>query len=552
MRLLRLMGRSRRYLGLAVILGVVQSALLLPVAYLVRHLFDVAIPHDDHGAILLSAVGIVGLAMIGALAGLTGQRLASRMARTTVADLRRALLAQLYAQPASWHDRREPGVLLQTVVHDTDRLTIWLGQVSSSTLPALIRAVALAAVAFAFSPLLTLCVAATLPVSVLIAFVLGNRSRRAFREYIDAQVRFGAAMHSGLRTLALSRVNGAQRWELSRHATRIEDSLDHAAVYDDANARTLAAQQAVVGIGGVLVLAVGSVMVAGGDMSLGNLLAFYAIGMLLLRQAGLAVTGFTAAAVNAEALGRVEEILAAAPPAPRAGTVLEAFTGAVSFDEVVFAYGEEPVLRGVTFDVAPGEHVSLMGPSGSGKSTIVALLLGLYEPQCGCVRLDGMALDTIDLASLRRQVGVILQDAVVFPGTIRENIAYGRDDVGGEEITTAVGRAGLDDFVAALPDGLDHVVGDEGGLVSGGQRQRIGIARALLGRPALLVLDEPTSQLDRRAIDRLLATLDELRCTIITVTHDADVAARADRIVHVRDGTIESIEAVAGRPGAVA
>jgi ABC-type multidrug transport system fused ATPase/permease subunit len=136
-----------------------------------------------------------------------------------------------------------------------------------------------------------------------------------------------------------------------------------------------------------------------------------------------------------------------------------------------------------------------------------------------------------------------LQDAVVFPGTIRENIAFGRDDAEDDEIAEAVARAELADFVATLPAGLEHFVGDEGDLVSGGERQCIAIARALLGDPALLVLDEPTAQLDAATIERLLDTLDRLRCTIITVTHDPEVAGRADRIIQVREGTVHD-----GRP----
>ena len=551
-RLLRLIGDSRRYLILAVVLGVAQSALLAIVAYLVRHLFDVSIPDGDQRQILLIALAVMGLGVIGGVTGLAGQRLASRMARTTVADLRRALLTKLYAQSARWHSRRDPGVLLQTVIQDTDRLTLWLGQLSSSTLPALIRAVALLAVTLVLSPLLTLCLVVTLPVSFAIATILGGRTRRRFRDYIDAQVRFGSSTRLGLRTLELARINAAQGWELDRHSRRIDDVLARAALYDDANARALAAQQSLVGVGGVLTLAVGGVLVASGDMSLGSLLAFYAIAVLLLRQVSIGVAGLASAAVNSEALTRVEEVLDAELPESREGQALEPFGGAIEFDDVHFAYDETPVLRGVSFEVDALEHVSLMGPTGSGKSTIVALLLGLYEPGSGIVRADGIALDRVDLASLRRQTGVILQDEIVFAGTIRENIAYGRDDAHPAMVDEAARRAGLAEFIAALPDGLDQEIGDEGGLVSGGQRQRIAIARALFGEPALLVLDEPTSQLDSDAIERLLDTLEELRCTVITVTHDVDVAARADRIIHIRDGAVTSIVPGAGRQGAPA
>jgi ATP-binding cassette subfamily B protein len=186
----------------------------------------------------------------------------------------------------------------------------------------------------------------------------------------------------------------------------------------------------------------------------------------------------------------------------------------------------------------PGEHVALMGPTGSGKTTLVSLMLGLHKAQSGTIWFDEHRLDDLDVAALRSSIGVVMQDTVVFPGTIRANITYGRDTVGQAELDRATRRAGLDRFIAELPRGYEHEAGDEGALISGGQRQRVGIARALLGDPALLILDEPTVNLDAHTIELLLATLDDVSCTLIIVTHDPKVAAHADRVIYLRDGRV--------------
>jgi ABC-type multidrug transport system fused ATPase/permease subunit len=257
--------------------------------------------------------------------------------------------------------------------------------------------------------------------------------------------------------------------------------------------------------------------------------------------------------VMVESLVRVEELLATPPPARGGTRELEDFRGTVAAEGVCFAYRDVPVLSEVDFDITAGEHVALAVPTGSGKSTLVNLLLGLYKPDAGWVKADGVALDELDLVALRRRIGVVLQDAVILHGTVRDNIAYGRADATEAEIREAARQAGADTFIERLPGGYDAAVGDEGALLAGGQRQRIALARALLGRPALLVLDEPTTHLDHAAIGVLLRELAILPAAVIMVTHDMEVAAQADRVVHLRDGRVARVERGArARPGTIA
>ncbi|HQE31189.1 MAG TPA: ABC transporter ATP-binding protein, partial [Propionibacteriaceae bacterium] len=219
-------------------------------------------------------------------------------------------------------------------------------------------------------------------------------------------------------------------------------------------------------------------------------------------------------------------------------------TPAVEFDAVDFSYDPgQPVLDSVSFEIAPGERVAFVGESGGGKTTIVSLLLRLYRPQSGTVRLSGHDVGTGDVAAIRSQVGVVFQEASLFSGTIRENITYGRPDATDAEVEAAATRAQAHGFITGLKDGYETQIGERGVKLSGGQKQRIAIARAILADPPVLVLDEATSSLDTRSERLVQAGLDELMAdrTSLIVAHRLSTIASVDRIVTLKGGRIDEI-----------
>lgn len=223
----------------------------------------------------------------------------------------------------------------------------------------------------------------------------------------------------------------------------------------------------------------------------------------------------------------------------------------ISFDSVDFAYeGNDDVLHDVTFDVQPGEKVALVGESGGGKSTIVNVLLGLYEAHDGVVKVGGRSITDLDLAELRHTIGVVFQDASLFSGTIRENIAYGRPQASDDDVRAAAQRANASDFIEKFPDGYETVIGERGMRLSGGQRQRVAVARAILKDAPILVLDEATSALDTKAERQVQEGLDELMAnrTSLIIAHRLSTIAGVDRIVTLRDGRVDEI----GTPTALA
>ncbi|ASK66297.1 iron ABC transporter ATP-binding protein [Brachybacterium avium] len=232
--------------------------------------------------------------------------------------------------------------------------------------------------------------------------------------------------------------------------------------------------------------------------------------------------------------------------APAAALAVSPVPGApvVAFREVSFAYeDDDDVLHGIDFQIDRGEKIALVGESGGGKSTIVNLLLGLYEPRRGSVEVVGHPSAELPLDQLRARIGVVFQDASLFSGTIRENIAYGRPEASEEEVVAAARRANAEAFILRFPDGYEQVIGERGLKLSGGQRQRIAVARAILKDAPVLVLDEATSALDTKAEIQVQKGLDELMTgrTSLIIAHRLSTIAEVDRIITLRDGNIDEI-----------
>jgi ABC-type bacteriocin/lantibiotic exporter with double-glycine peptidase domain len=284
-------------------------------------------------------------------------------------------------------------------------------------------------------------------------------------------------------------------------------------------------------VAGLSVLVIGGCAVAARWMSLGDLAAFYAVLALALRQGATASSQGAAILADLPSLKAVHELLEDRLEPPYAGTVRAAFDGSVELSGVSFGYDERLVLDDVSLTISPGEVVALVGANGSGKSTLASLLLGLYAPSAGAIRMGGRDIAELDLVDLRRQIGVVEQEPVLLPTSVRENIAWGRPTAADSEIVEAAARAGALEIRGLDVLDEDVRVGEDGTLLSGGQRQRIVVARALLGNPSLLILDEPTNHLDEAAVAKLLETLGDLdpAPAVLIITHDIAVAAQARR-----------------------
>jgi ATP-binding cassette, subfamily B, bacterial len=295
--------------------------------------------------------------------------------------------------------------------------------------------------------------------------------------------------------------------------------------------------------GTALVLWVGARHVLAGQLTLGDLLVFIVyLTSLQTQMKTLARTQTAFRAVNASVDRVMEELLTATevPEKPQA-TVLPPARGHVQLEQVTFGYEpERPVLRGISLEARPGETIAIVGETGAGKSTLVSLMPRFFDPWQGRVLVDGKDVRDLQLQSLRRQIGLVLQEPFLFPFTIAENIAYGRPEASRQEIETAARTANAHPFIERLTQGYDTVIGERGATLSGGERQRLSIARALLKNAPILILDEPTSALDAETETRLVEALERLMAgrTTFIIAHRLSTVRRADRILVLKDGQI--------------
>jgi ATP-binding cassette, subfamily B, bacterial len=460
-----------------------------------------------------------------------------------VNDFRSELYAHLARLSLAFHSRREVGDLLYRLTSDTFAIQTLTMNGFFPILTSLVLLVGMVVVMVRLDPLLTLASLAVVPFLFL---AITRLSTRITTLSTDARVKESAFWSVAQRTMGAIRVIQAFTTEEEEHGRFVERSSASLA----ANLRLYTFQSVysafvnvLIAAGTALVLWMGASHVLDGTLTLGALLVFtsylaslYAPINTLTQTWGL----IEGAKVGAE---RVFEILETQPDLPEGPRPLARgeVHGAVTFEDVKFGYdASRLVLTGVTFHARAGDVIALVGATGAGKTTLVSLIPRFYDPTAGRVLLDGIDVREFQLRGLRQQVALVLQQPLVFPTTLRENVAYGRPDATPEQIDEAVRLAQLDDFLARLPEGLDTVVGESGATLSGGEQLRITIARAILRDAPLLILDEPTAALDADTEARVMRGLERLMegRTTFVIAHRLSTVRRADVILVLENGRI--------------
>jgi ABC-type bacteriocin/lantibiotic exporter with double-glycine peptidase domain len=525
-------------------LSVAQSLSLVPIALLVRTAFDDAIPSGNTRQLILLGAGILCLYLLSLALGLGGRYAVLRVTKPAVARVRSELIDHVIWLPTSFYDSTDSGRLHSLIVQDTERLDVMAKYLLAIVIPSLGTAAILLASLVAIQPILLAVLLVTIPLLVLLSYLLRGLLRRRVRAWQEASDTFSATVLSTLRSASLIKVRTAEEQAIAEGVSRSAELAAAGQRISWVQQAYALIQVAMGGIAGVIVLIGGGLAVLHGSMSIGDLIAFMAVLALARGQLNWVVATLPDILNGLAAIERIDEVLETTETEPYRGGRPITLRGALSWDRVTFGYSrdEPPVLDAVSLSVEAGETLAILGPTGAGKTTLIALLLGLYRPWSGTIRVDGIPLEEIDVRQLRRQVGAQLQEGAAIRGTVADNIVFGRPDASLHEIEQAASLAAASVFIAELPDGFATEIGDDGVRLSAGQRQRIALARALLGAPNLLMLDEPTSHLDPETADLVLDNLIgiEPRPTLLLVTHDPLVARRAHRQVEVRGGRVES------------
>lgn len=545
----RALGYLRRYkrdtLG-ALAATLLVSAANLTTPQLIRYAIDVGIDDGELQAIWLAVAGLLGVAVVRGLFSFFQTYLAERASQHVAYDLRDSLFSKIERLSFAYFDQAQTGQLLTRLTSDVEQIRTFAGTGIVQIIAAVIMFIGTLILLIELNWQLALLSLLTIPALFVVLFKFVRKIGPMFGRVQAILGRLNSTLQESLSGVRTVRAFARESREIGRYGA-INDQLLAANL---STVQTFSTSFPLIfffaNLGTLIVIGFGGWKVIGNDLSIGELVAFNSYLAFLLFP--ILTIGFQSAGIpraGASAL-RVFELLdepVEVTDAPDA-TELPSVSGRVEFRDVHFRYpgSTNETLRGISFTVEPGQTVAILGTTGSGKSTLVNLLPRFYDPTGGEVLLDGMNIREVTLASLRSQIGIVLQETLLFSGTVRDNIAFGRPDASDEDIQRAAKAAQAETFIRDLPDGYDTVVGERGVGLSGGQRQRIAIARALLVDRCLLILDDSTSAVDATTEAAIQEALDALmhdgQRTAFVIAQRVSTVRDADMILILDDGQI--------------
>jgi ATP-binding cassette subfamily B protein len=543
---LRVFGYMRRFwphevVAYACMLGINGVRVLWP--QFVRRVVDVGIGENQPDVLLQMVILLLAATLVQGFLRFFEGFLTERVSQGIAYNLRNELYRKLQSLSFSYHDRAQTGQLLSRATSDVDRLQRITGRGFLGLIDAIVLLVGTTYALFRMNALLAPLALLVMP--VISVFMRGymERVHPLFHARQDQTAVMTTRLEQNLRGMHVVRGFAQEPAETVRFGRENDTIYDTSQTINRLNAFAMPLVILLASLSTVMVLWLGGRLVIQNRLTLGALIAFNSYVIQLVnpvRRLGFLLTMLGESRASAD---RVFEILDAesevrnSPDAVPMGPI----QGRVTFDRVSFSYvRDSSVLSDISFEVQPGQVVALLGPTGSGKSTIINLIPRFYETTRGTIRVDGTDIRTVTIESLRNQIGIVLQETLLFGSTIRENIAFGRPEATDEEIEAAARAAAAHDFIVMMPDGYRTAVGERGVTLSGGQRQRVAIARALLMDPRILILDDATSSVDtetEQQIQAALARLMEGRTSFV-IAQRVSTVRNADLILVLDQGRL--------------
>lgn len=543
-RLLQYLLRHRVRLGAAFVCSAAVAALSGAYAWLVRPVLDDIFIKKDEWMLVVLPIAILAVAVLKGVFNYGQNYLMNYVGNQSVADIRNELVLQLMRLPVGFHDANTTGRLMSRVSNDVSLMANAVAGVLKDLFQQGLTFVAMLGVIFYQNWKLAAASIVVVPVS---AYTMARMGRRLRKLAAIGQERVGdmnSVLQEALAGVRIVKAFGQEAYEADRFKRSNTAYLGTSMKAIQVSALASSHMEVIGVVGVAAIIWYGGYLVIHGSMTPGAFFSFLAAMFMAytpIRRLAGANNTVQQALAGAE---RVFAVLDLEPEHSRDHGRMElpAIRHTLEFRNVTFRYegSERPALAGINLTVAAGEVVALVGSSGSGKSTLVSLVPRFYDPTEGAILLDGTDIREGTLASLRRQIGIVSQDTVLFDDSVRNNIAYGRSDVADEQVRDAARAAYADEVVQRLPEGYQTLIGENGVKLSGGERQRLAIARAILRDPPLLILDEATSSLDsesERIVQLALANLMKNRTTLV-VAHRLSTIQKADRIVVLDRGRI--------------
>ncbi len=501
------------------------------------------ITHKNPASLAIIASSLVLLALLSATFAYSQLLITSRIGFEIIFRLRTALFDHLQGLSLAFHSRSRKGEILNRMVADTNTLKDVYSDYVLAFATHILTVSGMCAVMLMLNWRLGLLVIATFPVLFVLLYVLLARIRKSARRQRREESELAARLSEVLSAVPLVQAFGREHYESARFASQSAQSKEESIRTARIEATVARLVEIVRACGTAFVLIFGGTLVLSAQMSPGDLLVFSAYIVNLYKPVRVMArlsARMTKAGASAE---RIRAILDTEPEIRDAPDAIDAssLTGNIVFENVSFGYDVgRTALHDVSFAIPAGRRVALVGASGAGKSTIANLIMRFYDPSAGRVTIDGIDVSRYRRQALRQNIGIVLQELLLFGTSIRENIAYGKPDATDAEIETAARAVGAHELIQQLPNGYDEILGEDGATLSGGQRQRLCLARALIKRPRILIMDEPTSAIDAELelqIRKAMRTMHGGTTTLL-IAHHLQTVQDADEIIVLRKGRI--------------
>jgi subfamily B ATP-binding cassette protein MsbA len=490
-----------------------------------------------------AVVAVAVIALVGAVSSYSEKYLTTSVGQWVMHDLRRTLYHHIHRLSLSQHDEKRTGDLITRVTSDIEAIQDFITSALLGTAVNVFTLVGMIAVMFYLNWQFTLIALSIAPALFAVVYVYTRRIKSASREVRKKESELVSVVQEVFSSIRVVQAFAREDYEQRRFEGHSLQSVELALRARSIKARLSPFVDVIVAVGTCLVLGFGARLILAGKLSAGSLVVFFLYLSKMykpMRELSKMTDTISKAAVGYERIKEVLETESRVRDLPRARQAPR-FRGKIEFDRVSFGYAPDaPVLKDVSFKIEAGQTAALVGPTGAGKSTIVSLIARFYDPISGAVKIDGADVRSYTLKSLRRQMSFVLQETLLFHAPLWQNIAYGKPEADRAAIIRAAELANAHEFIEKMPEGYDTMVGERGVTLSGGQRQRIAIARAILRDSPILILDEPTSNLDASSEQLVIEALGRLMegKTSIVIAHHLATIQRADVIFVVKDFTI--------------
>jgi subfamily B ATP-binding cassette protein MsbA len=549
--------------GLAVILGamLLQTAMSVAAPWPLKIILDnvVGIHHlpprvaeflhpflsnaNKMSIAVAAAVATIIIALLGAIASYVGNYYTTSVGQWVANDLRMRTYHHLQQLSLQYYGEHQTGTILSTITADVQTIQAFASSSTLGILVDLLTIVAMLLIMFWLNWDFTLIIVALTPIMLLLISRFKKAIKKATKEVRKQQSNIVQVVTQDLQSMHVIKAFGRQDLEQEELSEVSKATVEAALRARKVKALLSPLVTVTVSLCTAFVLWRSSALILAGAMTAGSLTVFLYYLTNFFKPVQDLAKMTNSIAQTAVGVERIRAILDADEVIPQKPTARDPapFRGDISFQNVAFAYSSEaPVLKDVNFQIKAGQMVGIVGPTGSGKSTVVGLIPRFYDPSNGVIAIDGTNIREFTLNGLRDQIAYVLQETVLFRGTVADNIAYGRGGATREEVVAAAKLANADEFITKMPHGYDTMVGDRGDTLSGGQRQRIGIARAIIRNNPILILDEPTAALDTESERLVIEALERLMKgrTVITIAHRLSTIRDAHNILVVKDGIV--------------